>query len=192
MDWLIKKAISKMKREGIIDSTDEDIYKFGIECAVLKIIHYVTYIIIGILLHMIVPMIVSLSVFLPLGSKAGGYHARTRMRCYIISCCVVTLICILDKICIPQWLLIVETVISNVSVALFSPVANVNRPLSLIEIKKFKKQSVIILLITDIVIFICGFFKCGATKWLINGLMFACAFILTEIVSKKLSFIEKS
>lgn len=48
----------------------------------LKLLHYISYLIIGIALDSLLSLFVSACIFIPLRTKAGGYHANTRIGCY--------------------------------------------------------------------------------------------------------------
>ena len=49
-----------------MNDEDEDVYRFGLECLLLKMIHYLSYVFIGFSLHMTVPMLVSVMILMGL------------------------------------------------------------------------------------------------------------------------------
>ena len=78
MDKLLKNVLSCMRTKGLLDGNEEDVYRFGLECLLLEVVHYLSYIVIGFAMRMIMPMIVTAMVLIPLRRKSGGFHARTR------------------------------------------------------------------------------------------------------------------
>ncbi len=86
MDRLVRGILHKIQTEELVDKEDIEIYQFGLECMLLKLIHIVSYLLIGICMGEVFSLIVSGSILIPLRRKAGGYHAKTRLGCYIFYC----------------------------------------------------------------------------------------------------------
>lgn len=78
-----------MVKDGIILESEQDIYDFGIECLLLKLIHYISYITIAVMMQQVFDLFVMACAFYPIRVNAGGYHARTRIGCYFVSCLTV-------------------------------------------------------------------------------------------------------
>lgn len=83
-DFLIQALI----RNNIILDDDIELYRFGIECFLLKVINFVSYFFIGFLIKMPIETLIIGLVVIPLRRSAGGYHAKTRVGCYAFSCTV--------------------------------------------------------------------------------------------------------
>ena len=158
MDKLLKNVLSCMRTKGLLDENEEDVYRFGLECLLLEVVHYLSYIVIGFAMRMIMPMIVTAMVLIPLRRKSGGFHARTRSGCYLFSCSIVVAVCLLDKIIFPLWLCTITTFGANAIIFAFAPIENENRTLDQEEQKKFRKQALIILVLADMAI-ITGVFE---------------------------------
>lgn len=138
------RLLEQMVKWNIIRSEDEEIYRFGLEGLLLKSVHYMSYLFIAVLFREMVPFLLFFTAFLLLRKNAGGYHAKTRRRCYIISCA--TVICVLTAIqMISKW-----TNAANIAVGLIltadmivcmeAPVENKNRLLDEEEKKFFRKR----------------------------------------------------
>lgn len=164
MDKLLKNVLSCMRTKGLLDENEEDVYRFGLECLLLEVVHYLSYIVIGFAMRMIMPMIVTAMVLIPLRRKSGGFHARTRSGCYLFSCSIVVAVCLLDKIIFPLWLCTITT---------FAPIENENRTLDQEEQKKFRKQALIILVLADMAIIISHKIHIEVCQWLLNGMIVA-------------------
>lgn len=86
---LTKASVSLTNRlvsAGIVKSEDFEVYLFGIENTILKLIHMVSYVTLGIMLGKLPELVVFLAAFIPLREYSGGFHAKTPLRCYIVSC----------------------------------------------------------------------------------------------------------
>lgn len=178
LENMISSVLYRMKSAEIISESDEDIYRFGLECFLLKIIHYLSYLFISIMLHMAIPMLVSATILMPLRKRTGGYHAKTRFGCYLFSCSIVLLLCILNKTIFPTvWFWLVFVMV-NVVIGYFSPIENCNRKLSETEQSEFKGQALLLLGVADIAIFVTVAMGYEASQWLLNGLLITAALIL--------------
>lgn len=180
MDNLIQSILFRMKWSKLVNEDDEDVYRFGLECLLLKLIHYSSYLFIGFVLRMTIPMLVSAMALMTLRSRSGGYHAKTRFGCYLFSCFVVFLVCMLNKVMFPGWLLVLVVFMVNIVVCCFAPLENENRILDLSEIKEFRKQALSLLGIADVVIITTALMDCIISQWLLNGILIAAILILLE------------
>lgn len=184
MEKLLESILSRMKSKGLIDEHEEDVYRFGLECLLLKAIHYSSYIVISVMLQMTIPMLMSAVVLMPLRRKSGGFHARTRVECYLFSCTIVFVVCLLNKIVLPLWLFIVTMFLSNVIVVAFAPVENENRLLDQTERKIFRKQTLIVLMMADVAIITSGIAGWVVCQWLLNGVVIAAQLTLIGKLQK--------
>ena len=172
MNSLIQHILFRMKIEELVNDEDEDVYRFGLECLLLKMIHDLSYIFIGFLLHMTVPMLASVMILMGLKSKTGGYHAKTRLGCYCFSCFIVFLICLLNKVEYPTWLFALAVFSANFIIWRFAPVENANRDLDKLEIKDFRRQALFLLCVVDVAVIATTAIKSFAiSQWLLNGLL---------------------
>ena len=82
MGRLVEAIVFQMELAEVINKDDEDIYRFGLECFLLKVVHYLSYLLISLMLHMPMSAMVCAAVLIPLRSRAGGDHANSRVGCY--------------------------------------------------------------------------------------------------------------
>ncbi len=121
----------QMQLSNGLREDDKDIYVFGVYQGAILLLNICTALLIGVILNMIIEMIVYLICFLPLRIFAGGYHAKTQLRCYIMSS--VTAVFILFGIqFLQQQESIWEFICFMVSFGIiwkFAPVPDANKPL---------------------------------------------------------------
>lgn len=185
MDYILDLFLKHIISEECIKEEELDIYRFGLECMILKLIHYVSYIIIAIVLRSLPGLLISSCVMIPLRSKAGGYHAKTRVGCYIFSCSMITALCLLNKMVLPILIQIVILVIGNIILLFWAPVENENRPLEQVEINVFRKQVIITLLMADTIIFVMIWQNISICNFLINGIVMMSVLLILEKAKRK-------
>ena len=77
------KIINWIERD--INLSDKEIIVYGINQICLISINVLTFFLISVALHSILLGISFLAGFIPLRMLAGGYHASTKFRCYVVS-----------------------------------------------------------------------------------------------------------
>lgn len=136
-----------------LQEDDKDIYLFGVYQGAILLLNICTALLIGVALNMLLEIVIYLICFLPLRIFAGGYHAKTQLRCYIMSS-FTTVIILLGIQFLQQQESIWEFLSYIVSfgiIWIFAPVADANKPLlekeQVIYQKKVRK---VLLLLTGI------------------------------------------
>lgn len=140
--------LNYMISNNIIISEDKELYAYGIRQGLIMILNIATTLLIGTFLNMIWESLIFTTAYIPLRSFAGGYHARTQIRCYLFSIVLVSSSLILIKT-LPSSALIVFTItfISSLIIFFLSPLGDANKPLSISETKIYKKKTHLILFI---------------------------------------------
>lgn len=135
---------------GVIKADDYDIYQFGIENTILKIVHMASYLILGLLFGRLPELIVFLIAFIPLREYAGGFHAKTPLRCYIISCSTVFTVLLLIRLASPVLMeySIPIALIGSFLLFLVIPVEAQDKPLDESEKIYYKSKGGFLILLT--------------------------------------------
>ena len=141
--------ISNLLYYHLVDQEEIDIYKFGLECCLLKTVHYITYCLIALVCDCFWEFLIFI-----LRKYAGGVHANTRMGCLIISNLFLSGVLIVGQRIEKCALLSILSILSLLVIILFAPVDNPNRVLSYIEKKKFRKKAIFISLLEIVISFI--------------------------------------
>lgn len=147
MEVVSKNLTNILVKREIIKQEDYEVYQFGIECFIVKAFHIISYLTLGAIFHKLWEVLIFLITFIPLRVYAGGYHAKTPLRCYIISCSAVfTAICVMQNV--PSFVMpygIVLAVAASLILLFIIPVEAGNKPLDDIEAVYYKKKAVIML-----------------------------------------------
>lgn len=144
-DAMTDRILEQLIKLNIIDSEDEEIYRFGLEGLSLKLIHYTSYLVIAFFAHEMIRFLIFFAAFLVLRRNAGGYHAKTKGGCYISSCLTVLgmVVCVKS---IHNWEAFlyggsILMLLADLCIFAFAPSGNRNRVLEQEELMIFKKRS---------------------------------------------------
>lgn len=158
LDWVIKFL---NQNDDDMDEEKAEIVRYGLEIVLLKVIFLIATLIVGIIMKSFFPCLAFMILFMPLRSNAGGYHAQTRIQCFIQSILTVAMVIIGIKyinIYIAISLLILS-IISLPFIWILSPVDTKNKRLDDEEKVTFRKKTRIILITLILVAVICWFAK---------------------------------
>lgn len=172
---LIDKVGNRFVRDGIITEEDKELYTYGMQQGALILINIISAIIIGIIFNMVWQCIIFLLAYMPLRSYAGGYHARSQFRCYVVSqfIIVIALLGIMEI----QWTSITalfSVIISAGIIFVLAPVEDANKPLDASEKDLYKRKTRKILLLEILI---------ALVFWFINKEISVCIIMVFDILS---------
>jgi accessory gene regulator B len=156
----IEKTVNSLVESNVIVEDDKEIVEYGIEQGLLILLNILTTVTIGFVFDMVLESLIYLVAFIPLRSYVGGYHARTKINCYISSVVIISIV--LASIKYVNWstsTAIILTILSGIIIFICAPRADVNKPFDEIELIVFRKRAHIICSIELLLIFI--FFNLG-------------------------------
>lgn len=155
MDKVVEGIVSILHKNSIVNDENIDVVRYGIEIVLLKILFFLTILFIGIITNSVVNILIFMLFYKPLRTYAGGYHAKTRIGCYIVSVLMLLLMLISVKLVSNFDALTnavyVIAVISGVIIWILAPVETSNKPLDMVEKSRYRLISRIILLVEFIV-----------------------------------------
>lgn len=136
----------QLEDENIISSDKRELYKYGFQNGMILILNFITSLIIGALFGMFLEIILLLAAYIPFRSYAGGHHASSAEKCYIVSSAIEAIwVCMLKFEIIPARLLIAMLIIGVCVCLLLAPVESKNKSLDEQERRIYKKMALIIL-----------------------------------------------
>lgn len=142
---LSRRIGDNLVRSNVVKAEDAEIYIYGINQILISVLNVFSALIIGLIFGVFFEILVFMAVYIPLRSYAGGYHARTPLRCYIFS--VIMLIAVslgLKYLCIAEWVYYVIFALVIIIICVLSPVEDRNKPLDEIEHKIYKKRTIFV------------------------------------------------
>lgn len=178
MDMLLDKIMDFITHNRKIDDEEAEIVRYGLEMAVLKITFFAAALAVSLLMNSFWQFIIFISLFSVLRSYAGGYHAKTRIRCFIQS--MLLIIVALMIINITQKITYIMIPLSLIALAAgaviwrIAPVDTKNKRLDFDEKVPLLKKTRITLAVEIII---------GIVSYLLNFKMVSCAVTLSIIAS---------
>ena len=142
---LSHKIGDDLVRSGIIKEDDADVYIYGINQIMSYVFNVSSSLIIGLIFGVTFEIIIFMAAYIPLRMFAGGYHAKTPLRCYIFSVIMLIIVSIgMKYLCPADWVYYAVLAVSVVVILALSPVEDKNKPLDEIEYRVYKKRTMLI------------------------------------------------
>lgn len=146
-EWMIEKCIIRRK--------DKKIYITGICQFISIILDFLGIVLIGIVFGEIIRILLFSILFMLLQRYAGSYHAKTRIRCYFGSMCIVTINSVFFAyVTFSMGILTGLLVMSDISINVLAPVENCKKRLDNMEKTVYGRKTYIISAIYTL-IYIC-------------------------------------
>lgn len=147
MQKLAQKTANQLAVQGIISKKDIAVYCYGLEALYSSLLELLTILFLSLFVGNFWQTMLFFAAFIPLRVYAGGYHAKTRLRCYLMSLAVYGFFSVMLLIIPVAWLLPfawVGSVLSLFIVWLLAPVAHQNHKISLKSRKMYRKTALMI------------------------------------------------
>lgn len=162
MDKLIDVIMEKLLSGGFVKEDEADIVRFGLELNIMKLIISAAMLAAAVVFRSAPAALVFMAVYPPLRSCCGGYHARTRIVCFILSMAVMSLVIAASRLMHGKASLIAGTAFAAAGVLLiilFAPVDTPNKPFDDIERKVFRRRSLIAAAAAVLFLAVLAFFR---------------------------------
>lgn len=157
MDTISRRIANMLVHNSIADEQEKAVVAYGLEVSFYKAIHLCIAVLIGAMFGRIFDILVFHLFYQKLRTYAGGYHAKTNLRCFICSCVITVTVLSFWLIC-PQGyhmvLTIVFLIVSIPVIWILSPVEAAEKPLDEIEQTLYRKRSRIFFIIESFIILI--------------------------------------
>lgn len=142
--WLSEKMADALVGSGAARQEDRDIYVYGLDVLLSTAANIACILALGILLGRMMETLLFLAFFITLRSAAGGFHANTHLKCFLIMlaayACAMALIAVLPPVSF-WWAALAFAGAAVAIVAALAPAPHENRPVSQREFIKFRKLS---------------------------------------------------
>lgn len=163
MEKFSSKLIEFFVSNDLIKNEDKELYEYAVNIILSSLIHIATVMIIGLCFNLFIESLVFYFSFIAIRKFAGGYHAKTPVRCYLFSFASNIII-----LCLVKWLSSINTLfififiifelLCVVLILLISPLDTENNPLTGQEKKMYRMLTSIITIFIFIISLLC-FFK---------------------------------
>lgn len=188
MDKLLNKTMEFLYKNEKMDEEQASIIKYGLEILILKIIFFSAMLIVGLLLRSFWECLFFMALFIPLRTNAGGYHAKTRMQCFVQSILMTSVIIIMVKISNLYTYAVISllafAVIAIPFIWILAPIDTKNKRLDEDERRIFKKRTRIILIAEALTAIVLWFINLKSITCTVM-IVFIAVFLLMAVEDKK-------
>lgn len=160
---LISSKVARILCEDEKHTDNYELYEYAIYIILSSAFHMATVIVLGLVFNLLTESLVFYLSFIVIRKFAGGYHAKTPVRCYLFSFASNIII-----LCLVKWLSSINTLfififiifelLCVVLILLISPLDTENNPLTGQEKKMYRMLTSIITILIFIISSLC-FFK---------------------------------
>lgn len=144
------KIADILEIRGVIQEDDINECRYGLEMFISSSVEVLSILLISIFVRNFVETLLFFAAFIPLRVYAGGYHANTKLRCYLISLATYAVFALILYILPNDTYMIiieVEVLFTFVIVLAFAPIIHYNKNVNYIEISNYRKISIAICII---------------------------------------------
>lgn len=144
ISWLSEKIADALISGGSVDAGDRDIYVYGADVLLSTAANILCVLVIGAVAGRVLETLLFLAFFIALRSAAGGFHAATHLKCFLIllaayGAALALILLLPQKTC--GIIALPAAAVSAAAVAALAPVPHENRPASPKELVRFRKLS---------------------------------------------------
>ena len=124
---------------GLIPSADVSLYIWALDYLFFNLLTWGTLLFLGFVFNCVPRCLLFLILYLPLRIYAGGFHAKTKIGCYLISAFTFLFVVLYPADTTIHFYHLVFPCISTCIIYYFSPVSATNKPLDDLEALHYKK-----------------------------------------------------
>lgn len=188
LDGWVQTIIKKLLSNGTIQEENKALYVYGLKQGIMMIMNCIVALLIGLAFGMLMNSLLFLVFYVPLRSYAGGYHARTQVKCNIYSALlIVVYLFVLKFIPLISGLHLIIGLVSSILILALAPVGDINKPLDETEMRVYKKRLRIILFIevSILSLFVILEFNKAAMGIALALALLVCMLVLGRIINIK-------
>lgn len=155
IDYISNILLTKLKSQNLIEEGDEEIHFYGFQLLIATVFKGIGLILVAALFDLIKETTLFIIFFSSLRIQAGGVHAKSFIKCFILTMLIaftgIWVVGLIPK----QYALnlqLVAIVISITLVYLYAPVETENKPLTKDEVLIYRKRSMITVMLGSVVI----------------------------------------
>ncbi len=143
---IAEKITTQLELNNAIKSEDRAIYRYGIQQGLSIILNLITTLLIGILTGMFWESMIFTAAYMFLRRYAGGFHAKTPVRCYLYSTTMVVAVLLAIKL-LPMTKIVYFClfVVGVLAIFIFAPVEDKHKPLDETEQCVYRKRTRLVL-----------------------------------------------
>lgn len=131
--------------QGIIQEEDIDTCRYGMNVFISSVLEIASILTIAAFVGNFLETVLFFAAFIPLRVYAGGYHAETKLRCYLVSLAIYGAFTVIINILPQETYSIVNLISAMLSVIIVmtkAPIIHKNKSVNEIEIRTYRRFSI--------------------------------------------------
>lgn len=147
MNNILTNIADTLYNQGIIRKEDIDKCRYGLDIFMSSVLEIVSILIISAIVGNFLSTILFFAAFIPLRIYSGGYHADTKIKCYIVSLCTYIIFSTIMYVLGKNAYAVVNGltgIFSLLLVLLVAPIIHKNKSVNEVERKYYRQCSVCI------------------------------------------------
>ncbi len=178
---IAEKITAQLEVNNAIKSEDRAIYLYGIQQGLSILLNLVTTFLIGVVTCMFWESIIFSAAYMLLRRYAGGFHAKTPVRCYIYSATMVIAVLLAIKLLpLMKMVYLFLFVVGSFAIVLFAPVEDKHKPLDKAERHVYRIKTLLIIATETLIVLIS---MCLEIKMVYSAVTFAIFSIAILVVT---------
>jgi len=152
-----EKLSEKLLQQNIITNEQYEICRYGFQQGMTVLLNFITIAVIGCIMHEFLHAMLFMAAFIPLRRYAGGFHAKTPVRCYLYSVGTVIAILLAIKLSmLTHPICVTIYAVAGTVIAVLAPIEDKHKPLDQTERSVYRKRTLIVAAI-ETAVFILSF-----------------------------------
>lgn len=144
MERLTLAMTDRLVARGVVAKEDQAVIRYGLEVMLETVLSYASILLLAWFMGDLIETVMFLGAFMALRCYAGGYHASTRWRCYLLSLAMVGIFSLALAWTPVAWVPALSVGSAGVAVGLvfaLAPVAHPNHPINVQERVQYRRCS---------------------------------------------------
>lgn len=154
MDKLTRSISQSLLENNFIGKDDVELCQYGIEMFIICVLEMTAILLLSVIIGNFIETVIYMLAFIPMRVYSGGYHADTRLRCFIILLAVYAAFSIINRynFFIEFSIFILIALLLNILfVYMWSPLPNRNKTVNEKQLHHYRKMSILLSVIGTVI-----------------------------------------
>lgn len=188
---ILSAYVANLLAEHKFISKDKiEICRYGLENLIVSLLEILSVLIFSIIFNEVMCTMIFLISFISLRRYTGGFHAKTKLGCYIVLLAIYLIFILIIKNMPAKYNLafeITSVLFTNFMVLKYAPIVNRNKKINKAERKTFQRFGIILTLVSSVFV-VLGIVICPHSKGVLSvsaGQLVVSASMLATILSER-------
>ena len=168
-----RRIVGMLQAQGVVSEADGAVYEYGFHVLFNNVLDVLSIFVIGLLCGMLPQAALYHLAFIPLRLTAGGFHAKTHLRCFIFSTAVwLVSMFLIMQVPLGRFVPAGMALVSLAAVFRLAPISNPHNPLSEEKSARMRRYALMMSMVLTIAVLVCSLFLREGLLWIPASLAF--------------------